>query len=140
MSRIIINKIVAKLDRLDEYLGYLFALQKVNKKSFLSDYHAYGLTERYLQLSIEAMLDIGKLIIIANNFRKPEDNQDIFTILEEQKILTRAISRRLDGVAQFRNILVHDYEKINREIIYQKLQTNMKDFKDFKKTIIRFIK
>src|SRR3989338_6914846 len=122
MSRIIINKIVSKLDRLDEYLRYLLALQKVNKKSFLRDYHAYGLAERYLQLSIEAMLDIGKLIIIANHFRKPEDNQDIFTILEEQKVLTRALLRRLDGIAQFRNILVHDYEKINREIIYQKLQ------------------
>ena len=140
MSRVIVNKIIAKLERLDEYLAYLRDIQKVNKKSFLRDYHAYGIAERYLQLAIEVLLDVGKLIIIEKNFRKPDDNQDIFIILNEQKIISRSLLQRLMGIAQFRNILVHDYEKIDREIIYQKLRTNLTDFKDFKKAVIRFIR
>ena len=140
MSKIIFNKIIAKLEKLDEYLGYLSEIQKVSKKQFVGDYHYFGLAERYLQLSIEIILDIGKLIIISERLRKPEDNQDIFAILAGQKIISGKLFQELSGIAGFRNILVHDYEKINREIVHQKLKENLSNFKDFKKEIVKFLK
>ncbi len=139
MSRETSNKIFAKLERLDEYLQHLKEIQKVNKKSFLQDYHFYGLAERYLQLTIEVLLDIGKLIILSQGFRRPENNQEIFEILREKKILSVAFTRRLDGISGFRNILVHDYEKIDRGLVYENLTKRLKDFMDFKKAIVIFL-
>ena len=139
MSKLVFNKIVAKLERLDEYLNHLRGIQKVQKKIFLNDHHFYGLAERYLQLAIEVLLDTGKLVIISEKLRKPEDNQDIFVVLNENKIISPQLSERLVGIANFRNILVHDYEKIDREIVYQKLRKNTVDFTDFKKEILRFL-
>ena len=140
MSKLTYNKILAKLGRLDGYTKYLTDIQKVNKRAFVADYHFYGLAERYLQLSIEILLDIGKLAILSENLRKPEDNQDIFAVLYENKMIPKKLLERLIGIANFRNILVHDYEKIDREIVYQKLQKNLNDFKAFKKEILRFLK
>lgn len=140
MSKAVFNKIVAKLGRLDEYLRYLSEIQEVNKKSFVNDYHFYGLAERYFQLAIEILLDVGKLIIVSKNLRRPEDNQDIFSVLREQKLISEKLTERLIGIANFRNILVHDYEKIDREIIYLKLQRNLDDFRDFKKEILKFLR
>ncbi|MBI4994531.1 DUF86 domain-containing protein [Candidatus Peregrinibacteria bacterium] len=140
MSKIIFNKIVAKLERLDEYLRYLREIQKVNKKSFIKDYHFYGLAERYLQLSIEIILDIGKLIILAKNFRKPEDNQEVFAVLCENMVIQKQNLKYFFGMANFRNILVHDYEKIDREIIYKKLHENLDSFVLFKKSVLKFLK
>ena len=139
MSNLLINKIIAKLGKLDEYIKYLREIQKVNKKTFTSDYHFYGLAERYLQLSIEVLFDIGKLLVVANGLRRPEDNQDIFSILGEEKILTAKIVEKFAGMANFRNILVHDYEKIDREIIYMKLHDNLADFGDFIKAVKKFL-
>lgn len=140
MSKEAYNKIVSKLERLDEYLKILTDIQKVNKKSFIEDYHFYGLAERYLQLAIEVLLDIGKLIIISQNLRRPEDNQDIFVILAEQSVLSSDSRDNLVGIANFRNILVHDYEKIDREIVYQKLLKNLDSFIMFKKEIARYLR
>lgn len=139
MSKLVFSKIVAKLGRLDEYLGYLKEIQKAKRSIFVSDHHFYGLAERYLQLSIEILLDIGKLIIISERLRKPEDNRDIFVVLNENKVISPRLGNRLIGIANFRNILVHDYESIDREIIYRKLQKNTPDFTDFKKEILRFL-
>lgn len=139
MSKEAFNKAVAKLQRLDEYLAYLGEIQKVNKKSFLSDYHFYGLAERYFQLAIEVLLDVGKLIIISEGFRRPEDNQDVFSVLRERNVISEDLAARLMGIANFRNILVHDYEKIDREVVYQKLQKNLGDLRDFKKSVLRFL-
>lgn len=139
MSKEIFNKIISKLERLDEYVKYLSEIQQVNKNSFLKDYHFYGLAERYLQLSIEIILDAGKMIIVASNLRKPEDNSDIPRVLEENKIISPKLAKRLSGIASFRNILVHDYEKIDREIVYQKLHNNLKDLTDFKKEMVKHL-
>lgn len=140
MSKSSFNKIVAKLDNLDEYLKILKDLQKVNRKSFINDYHFYALAERYLQLSIEILLDVGKLLIVVGNLRKPESNDDIFVILRENKILSENIASSMEGIAKFRNILVHHYENINRAIIYEKLQKNLQDFKLFQQQIARYLK
>lgn len=140
MSKEVYNKILAKLQKLDEYLGYLKEIQKVNKDNFVKDYHFYGLAERYFQLSIEILLDMGKLIITGESLRRPEDNQDIFIVLHENEIISEKLAGKLVGIANFRNILVHDYEKIDREIIYEKLQKNLDDFKDFKKEILSYLK
>ena len=43
------------------------------------------------------------------------------------------------GIANFRNILVHDYEKIDREIVYSKLQNNIIDFENFKKETLDYV-
>ena len=140
MSKEALNKIVAKLEKLDEYIKYLLEIQKTKKQKFVNDFHFYGLAERYLQLSIEAITDIGKLIIIYKNLRKPEDNQDIFTVLKENKIISEKLYNDLYGIAGFRNVLVHDYEKIDREIVYQKLLTKVDNFRNYKKEILKFVK
>lgn len=140
MSKLVFSKIVAKLGRLDEYLGYLGEIQKAKRSTFLGDHHFYGLAERYLQLSIEILLDIGKLVIISEGLRKPEDNRDIFVVLNENKVISTRLGNRLIGIANFRNILVHDYENIDREIVYRKLRKNTSDFTDFKKEILRFLR
>ncbi len=140
MSKEILNKIVSKLERLDEYLRYLAEVRKVSKNLFISDFHYHGLAERYLQLAIEIILDAGKLVIIYQNLQKPEDNQEVFFILSQHNILSGELADKLSGITGFRNILVHDYEKIDREIVYQKLQNNLENFREFKKELLRFFK
>lgn len=140
MSKTTLNKIFAKLERLDEYLKYLKEIQKVNKKSFTNDFHFFGLGERYLHLAIEVLIDVGKSLIIAENLKKPEDNSDIFPILHDHKIISKKLIENLIGIANFRNIIVHEYEKIDREIVYEKLQKNLTDFTKFKGEVLKFLK
>lgn len=140
MSKTAYNKIVSKLSRLDEYLKYLKEIQKVNKATFTDDFHFFGLAERYLQLAIEVILDVCKLILVAENLPRAEGNSDIFEILNERGVLSKKLFSKIFNVGSFRNILVHDYEKIDRELVYVKLQNNLEDFGQFKKEILKFLR
>lgn len=140
MSKESYNKIISKLQKLDEYVKYLKETQKINKNKFIEDYHFFGLAERYLQLSIEILLDVGKLLIIIRELKRPEENQEIFSALRDEKIISEKLAKNLIGIANFRNILVHDYEKIDREIVYEKLQNNIDDFELFKKEVSEYLK
>src|SRR3989339_1708215 len=139
MSKLIYNKIIAKLKFLDEYQGYLKDIQKVNRQSFLKDYHFFGSAERYLQLSIEIVLDISKLLVIAYDLPRPENNEEIFELLKDKGVISSKLFEKTRDIYKFRNILVHVYEKINRSTVYDKLQNNLDDFKDFKTAILKII-
>src|SRR3989339_674821 len=90
MSKEAYNKIISKLQKLDEYIKYLKEVQKINKNQFVEDYHFFGLAERYLQLSIEILLDVGKLLIVIKGLKRPEENQEIFSALCDEKIFPKS--------------------------------------------------
>lgn len=140
MTSIAQNKIFEKLSLLDEYVSYLKEIQKVNKNSFLTDFHFYGLAERYLQLSIQILIDIGQLVITDKQFSRPSDPQEIFSVLYNKKVISQKLAEKLSGIVGFRNILVHEYGKIDKEQVYKFLQENMEIFIKYKKEVLKFVK
>lgn len=133
------NKIIAKLQALDEYLGYLKNLQKVNRASFLADYHQFGLAEHYLHLAIEVLLDVAKLMVVAYQFPRPEEQRDVFRVLHDKRVLSEKLYNKLAGASGFRNVLIHEYEKIDKARVYEYLQHNIDQFKEFRRQVLRFL-
>ena len=136
------NKIYDKMQQLDEYLKYL---SKVNKevgseKQFLTEVYYFGTAERYLQLSIQVVIDTVQLVIVDNGLERPEDNQDGISLLFKQKIISKRLAKELDGIVGFRNILVHEYGKIDRKKVYQYLQEKISSLSLFKSEILKYLK
>lgn len=142
MTSLARQKILEKLERFDEYLGYLYQLRDEanTEKSFLDDFHLYGNTERYLQLSIQSIIDISHLVIIDLGLTRPEDNYEAVSILFKRKIFSEGLSEKLTKMIGLRNILVHEYGRIERKKIYKILKTQLKDLEMFKKQVVKFIK
>lgn len=142
MSEITRQKIFEKLQQLDGYLSNLKKLKKEIKslEEFLEDFHLYGLAERYLQLSCQVVLDSLNLVIIEEAWEKPEDNQEAVSILFGKKIISENLASSLEGIAGFRNILVHEYGKIDRRRVYQYLLEKLELFKVFKKEVLNWLK
>ncbi|MFO7982658.1 MAG: DUF86 domain-containing protein, partial [Desulfuromonadales bacterium] len=78
----------------------------------------HGTAERNLHLTIECMLDIGNHVISDRGYPKPESYADIFRILADRDVIPRDLCEELVGMAAFRNLLVHDYLRLDREKVY----------------------
>ncbi|MBU2622795.1 MAG: DUF86 domain-containing protein [Proteobacteria bacterium] len=107
-----------RLEKLRLYLKTLKAIGKYDLKKFKNDVFIHATAERYLHLSIECLLDMGNHIISDRGYRKPETYTEIFQILKEEKVISAKLLDELEGMAAFRNILVHDYLKIDLDKIY----------------------
>jgi uncharacterized protein YutE (UPF0331/DUF86 family) len=95
--------------------------------------------ERTLQMMIETCLDISGHIISDANFSVPQTYVDMFRVLAANHVLDES---RLDGfekMARFRNIVVHDYEKIDPEIVVGILRRHLSDFVLFKESILQYL-
>jgi uncharacterized protein YutE (UPF0331/DUF86 family) len=52
-----------RLEKVEEYLAILEKIRKYSKEEFLADPERYGSAERFLQLTIEALDDIGNHLV-----------------------------------------------------------------------------
>ncbi|MCX5810488.1 MAG: DUF86 domain-containing protein [Proteobacteria bacterium] len=121
--------VAAKLEKIREYLKTLNIIQKYDLQKFKNDTFIHATAERYLHLSIECLLDIGNHIISDHGYRKPETYADIFQILAEENIISQELLKELEGMAAFRNVLVHDYLKLDLDKIYKIVQVKLKYIK-----------
>ena len=133
------NVVLSRVDYLREYLKFLNGVKQKSSDEYLGNPYIYGSAERFLHLAIESTIDIGNHIIAGQMFRKPEDNRDIFRILNEEGVLDKELSGKLCGMAGFRNILVHGYTKLNREMVYSILQNNLIELEKFITIIVHYI-
>ncbi len=133
VDRDVINRIFTNLDE------YLRDLEELKKNSTLQDFIANKVTRRYaertLQLAVEACLDLAQHIISYQGFREPLDNKDCFQVLYEEGIINQSLAGRLKKMAQFRNVVVHDYLKINPEIVFAIIQKDLGNITAFIKAI-----
>lgn len=118
----------ARLEKLREYLRTLQAVQKYDLKRFKTDPFIHGTAERYLHLSIECLLDIGNHIIADRGYSKPETYGDIFRILADENVISQELLQEVEGMAAFRNVLVHDYVRLDLDRIYRVIQEKLPYF------------
>jgi len=131
--------IESKLRFLKEYLSDLKEFETVSLADFKKSKKDQRFAERTLHLACEACIDTAAHIISRQGLREPRDNKDLFQILFESSIISAPVHEAMVKMSRFRNIVVHDYARIDPEIVVGILKKNLVDFKRFASEIIRFM-
>ena len=129
----------ARLEKLEEYVGYLKEFQERSFGDVKSDPTLRGAIERYLQLSIECAVDTGGILISSLGLRKPENSYGVIMALGEAGIIPEDFANRFAPVTGFRNILVHEYAAIDLRQVYRHLQEDLVDFDRFARHIAQWL-
>jgi len=114
-----------RLVLLKQYIDILEGLRdKVSSPDDLRrDVVLRGAVERYLYLTVEALIDIGLHICLELGLRKPERYREIAYILGEKNIIDDRLSKIFESWIGFRNILVYVYSRINISKIFEALNS-----------------
>ena len=132
--------ILRKLAELDEYTSQVKEYEQITVAQYLDDWKIPRIIERTLQMMIETCLDIASHIIADKELRVPTSYSDTFKVLHEEKIVSSELFSALDRMAKFRNVVVHQYEKVDAEIVVGILKKDLKDFMDYRNAIVGFLK
>jgi uncharacterized protein YutE (UPF0331/DUF86 family)/predicted nucleotidyltransferase len=124
-----------QLKQLRESINILQGLGKTKREEFTTDYRIYGLAERYLQLAIEACLQLCGILIASFGLRRPEGYHELLSIVASQQIIPRTMAYRLEVLTNLRDALVHDPSVLNRDILYDHIQHRLDDLEAFANTV-----
>jgi uncharacterized protein YutE (UPF0331/DUF86 family) len=117
-----------RLRKLDEYLAILAGLRGYTFEEFVADPEHYGSTERFLQLAIEALTDLGNHVIADLQLGTVDWYSDIPRLLNEAGYIDLETRENWIRMIGFRNVLVHDYLEVDRKLVYEVMQERLGDF------------
>lgn len=97
----------------------------------LSDYRKMDCIVLNLQRACEAVVDIAMYIVSSRKLGIPQTKKEAFEKLEMAKIIDNQMCNNMKNMIGFRNIAVHDYKKIDEEILKDVIENHLNDLKDF---------
>lgn len=140
MTRNIVDLINFKIRELQKNLLYLKQVSlEVNKENLKEDIIRYWGIERGIHICVECVLDIANIIISSLGLERPDSYRETILTLYKQGVISEQFAKQIVGMASFRNILVHDYTRVDEDIILDVLKNRLDDFAVFAQYITKWL-
>ena len=130
-----------RLALIASYLDELSRLARVPRKAFLEDKDKTAAAESYLRRSLEAIFDIGRHVLAkSGGVELAMEYKSIARGLGDKGIVSKEMSDTLVKIAGYRNRMVHLYDMVDEEEIYDIIQANLSDIRSFIREVRDFLK
>ena len=129
--------------KLQELRGYVTELEQLKKFSFEEIVSSLSRTwsiEHGLQIAIQIVIDIGNHILASIRENEIDEYVDIIDKLGEKNVIPLSFAKKIRDMAGFRNILVHEYTRVDLKQVYEILQERLGDFLEFIRHIKNYLK
>ena len=123
------SSIIKKMGKIEYFLKNLEFIGDVSKKEFISNIMRWGSAERFLQLAIEALIDIGNHIIAEKDWGTIDASRDVAYILFEKGVLDESSRELFLNMIGFRNILVHEYLEVDVNKVFDITKNKLNDIR-----------
>lgn len=132
--------VLNKISQVHQRLARLKEKRDISLESLKSDIDTQDIILYNLQLAIQGCIDIGSHFIADEGWGIAGSFSEIFYILQEKGIIGQDLTDQMVAMVGFRNILVHKYETIRMDIVYNILQMHLTDIEEFLLTITNHLK
>lgn len=92
-----------------------------------------------LQRACEAAIDLGNYIVKKMHLGLPQESREVFSLLANAKMINPEVSTKMQKMVGFRNIAIHEYQKLEINILQLIITNHLQDFKEFAQQILQGI-
>jgi uncharacterized protein YutE (UPF0331/DUF86 family) len=128
-----------RCQEIEESLARLDGIRAAGRESLLANRDAQDIACYRLLVAIEAALALCYHVSARRLRAAPEDYSGCFEGLEKAGLISAALSRRLQDMARFRNLLVHMYWTIDYGRVFDVLERDLGDLREFSRAIAALI-
>lgn len=132
--------VLRKISEIENYQKQIGEFSGITVEDYKKDWKVQRIVERTLQMLIETCVDIADHIISEAGMRLPTSYADTFKVLFENNVVDSGLFTSLEKMAKFRNIIVHQYEEVDAEVMVLILKEHLIDFQRFKEAILTYLK
>lgn len=133
------ERVLARLDALDGYLRELRQILPASPEGYRR-VETHRACERLLQISIECVIDVCGLLVTGLRLGLPGEEDDLFEKLTQAGLIPSTLGDRLRRMKGLRNILVHEYGRIDDRLVYEAMTSGLGDFQAFKDVVLQALR
>jgi uncharacterized protein YutE (UPF0331/DUF86 family) len=90
-----------------------------------------------LQRAVQAMIDLAAHVVAREGLGIPDDLAASFELLKRAAILDDDLAERMRRMTGFRNVAVHEYRKLDPDVVESIVRERLGDLRAFAKTILQ---
>jgi uncharacterized protein YutE (UPF0331/DUF86 family) len=134
------DRICAKLKKLHSYYAELKSLASISQDEYMANSIYRRAVERTLQLIVECATDINNMLLKMQGNKGATDYFNSFIDIAEENIIPMEFALKIAPSTGLRNILVHEYEAIDDDIVYYSISTCLECYLEYMDLINRYLK
>jgi uncharacterized protein YutE (UPF0331/DUF86 family) len=116
---------------MEEALANLGRYRNLSFEEFRKDLSFVWIAEKGLEILIQNLLDIGAHVLASEIKNDWDDYGEIILKLGQHGIIPVDFSERIQGMAGLRNILIHEYLRVDAKKLYDHMKNRLGDFTEF---------
>jgi uncharacterized protein YutE (UPF0331/DUF86 family) len=130
--------ITRKLEALEETLLELESLGKVTLDTIQTNWLVRRAVERDLQILVEVVIDVCHRLI--SGAGTAPASSAIEAVKKCVRLGVLSSEEPFRQMVQFRNFIVHRYERVDPEILVGIMNKHLQDFRLFQEEVLRYVK
>lgn len=123
--------ILAKAGSVKRHLNRIVEKGNTDLETFLGDIDRQESILFNLQMAVQNCIDIAAHIISEEGLGVPGSNNEMFYLLEENGYLSSKVTEKMVKAVGFRNLIVHEYGKVELRQVFEIAQKNIKDLNEY---------
>jgi uncharacterized protein YutE (UPF0331/DUF86 family) len=123
--------VLTKAGNVKKHLRRVEKKAKTDLKTFLKDLDRQEIIAFNLEVAVQNCIDIAAHIIGAEGLGVPGSTAEMFYLLEENDYLSSEITEKMIKAVGLRNLIAHEYGRIDLEQIYKISQNDYKDLNTY---------
>lgn len=129
-----------KIDRIQEDLLHLEDFLDVSFDEVAKDYNTHKVVERIIEVIVNTAIDINQHIIVEEGKGDlPFDFKESFLLLSDFGVYPRKFAEEISQSAGLRNILVHEYTKLDERKFYNSIKDCYKDYTKYCRYVLDYL-
>lgn len=138
MSDIDVQTVTRRLAHLRDVLDDLDGLGPVTVDRLNQDHVLRYAVERMLTLAVDTAVDINTHVA-TRRVRPPEDARESFALAAKAGVLDAELATRLEDSVGLRNILTHEYLRIDRQIVANAVSEASTGYHEYIRVVARAV-
>ncbi|MEC3882500.1 DUF86 domain-containing protein [Halobacillus litoralis] len=126
-------------EKIEEILSYMEKIQEEMTEHSYERFSNQLLLERMTQLNIEAIIDVGNMMIDGFIMRDPGSYEDVIDILTDEKVLPESEQEAYKQFIQLRKMIVQQYTNVDHEKIVNVWQERKHSLQTFPSRVRRYL-
>lgn len=128
-----------KLSLIEESLETLGSLGRVTPQRLADDLVVAAAVERLLTRVVDLAVDVNSHVASSLLGRHPGEYAESFRMAASAGLLSADLAERLVGSVGMRNVIVHQYTRLDRDIVSAAVPKTIEGYREYVSAVARFV-
>ena len=90
-----------------------------------------------IERACQASIDMAMRAVKIKRLGLPKESRDAFDLLKQAQVLDEQLCAKMHGLVGFRNTAIHNYKKLDLNIVEAIILTRLDDFRDLSSKLVK---